>query len=117
MSRRVFILDDIRNELGAYHNAGIPMANLVNDVVTLVQNFEEGLKVIATEPVFDLWVLDHDLGCYAPDSTEQNGYDFLMYSMYTTPEKIPLTLVSCSSNTVGKERIVELYKNWQKFRE
>lgn len=111
--RRVFILDDIRDEMAAYHNASLSISNMVSDEIMLVRTFDEGIKAITERERFDLWILDHDLGCYAPNSSEQNGYDFLMHGIYITPEKIPTLLVSCSSNPVGKERILALFNNWK----
>lgn len=112
---KVFLLDDIRDEVAAYQSAGIPISNLMNDTVTVARTFDDGVKVIQSRDVFDLWILDHDIACYTPDNKEQSGYDFLMYAIYTMPEKIPAKLISCSANPVGRKRINDLFTNWKNF--
>lgn len=112
---RVFLLDDIRDEVAAYNGAGLTLKQLAKDQVTIARTFDDGVKIINDNEKFDLWILDHDLGSYAPDSTEQNGYDFLMYNIYSAADKIPEFLVSCSSNPPGRERILQLFSNWNKF--
>lgn len=114
--RKVFLLDDIRDEVAAYHGAGISISAIKDDSITMARTFEEGVNVILDNDKFDLWILDHDLGCFDSNGSEQSGYDFLRYFVYTYPDKVPGSLLSCSANPIGRERINSLFQNWIDFK-
>lgn len=114
--RKVFLLDDIRDEIAAYNSAGIPVSSIKDDSIIIARTFDSGIDIITSNDKFDLWILDHDLGCFDSHGNEQSGYDFLRHFVYNCPEKVPDLLTSCSANPIGRERINSLFLNWINFK-
>lgn len=112
---RVFILDDLRGPAAAYSAVGLSKESVNNHSIHLIRTFDSAVVEIKEQAAFDLWILDHDLGCFK-DGVEQSGYDFLNYCINNMPEKIPDVLYSCSANPLGRARILALHKNWTDFK-
>lgn len=113
--RKVFVLDDLRDARSAYQSAGLPVTSIETDTVIIARTFEAGLRMIYDHNPQDLWVLDHDLGCYDDLGREQTGYDFLKEIIKYLPYKLPSQVISCSASPAGRNKINNLFKHWQTF--
>jgi hypothetical protein len=74
--RKVFLLDDVRDEIAAYSSANIDISSIKNDNIIIARTFNDGLNAVMSSDRFDLWILDHDLGCFDSSGIERSGYDF-----------------------------------------
>lgn len=123
---RIFILDDIRSIYMALREGGVRSAESYRrinppqeseeerrtaDVICLARNMDDATDIIRSNPPFDLWVLDNDLG------PGEEGFTFLGEMIEDMPHKLPTQLVSCSANPVRREAIVALFQNYKKFKE
>lgn len=124
--KTIFILDDVRNIYVALHNANYAGAtdykrlsppNPVEEErrsprrISLARNMADGYDTVMANPVFDLWVLDNDLG------PGEEGFKFLEEFIQENPNKLPKYLLSCSANPMRREAIVALFDNFRSFQE
>lgn len=114
---KIFILDDARTAVAAIRDAGLslPLGAHIHmcrpfrwDGEKIVQDFQDAEEAIRLCPIFDLWILDNDLG------PGVEGYAFLKLAMDKFPQFLPKSLRSCSANPERRRDIVEHFNNYQK---
>lgn len=88
--KRILLIDDCRSKVDydASHTA---------------RTFDKGLEMIR-EGSWDVIIFDHDLGDEDPAHT---GYDLMCY-LEQHPEHIPKDILICTSNSVGREKMLRL---------
>ena len=114
---RIFILDDARSILAAC--AAANMSSLVRDGNSfvlarpfvwdgekVVSGLYDATDLIFLNPVFDIWILDNDLG----DGLE--GYEFLKMVCNSRPEMVASVILSCSANPAARENIISFGRNF-----
>lgn len=81
------------------------MRNLKADRVA--RTFDEGITALQEE-VWDVLLLDHDLGCFDSDGKEYTGYDIMCW-LEENPEFLPVCDIRIvSSNPVGRQRMQQV---------
>jgi len=111
----IFVLDDVRMIRQALIEAGIvdwKSKTLPAAHYALARSISVGLDVIQSSPVFDVWILDNDLGIV--DGKLEEGYEFLKFCINHFGDKVPETVWSCSANPVRRQAIHALHANWLK---
>lgn len=120
MTRRIFILDDLRSISMAVEAAGFERQ--ATDFFTLVRPFRhDGLEIVADfhdaeetireNPRFDVWILDNDL---APGL---EGFTFLRDMIDNVPFLVPEVVLSCSANPIRRAKIVSYHSDWLRSRQ
>lgn len=114
---RIFILDDkrcfdeaVRQAFQSDERAAEFAARVESH--TLCRNITEGNTAVWSLPVFDVWILDNDLGYNAFGKLEE-GFAFLKFWV-EYPELVPPVVLSCSANPARRRDIDELFKNWHR---
>ncbi len=109
---RIFILDDQRHMDDALHLVGITprlmstvLAGEVEQVV-LSRTIEHAIDTIEAKEVFDVWVLDHDLG------GDDTGLKFLKLCIEFHEDKLPKELFCCSANPPGRANIESYWASY-----
>lgn len=124
--KTIFVLDDIRNIYMALKEANYIAAEQYRRLnpptspeeerrtpvrISLARNIEDGYDIVMANPVFDLWVLDNDLGL------GEEGFKFLEEFIKDQPNKLPKFVLSCSANPMRREAIIALFENYCSFEE
>lgn len=124
--KTIFVLDDIRNIYMALKEANYIAAESYRRInppavpeeerreptrISLARNMDDGYDIVMANPVFDLWVLDNDLG------PGEEGFKFLEEFIRDNPNKLPKHVLSCSANPMRREAIVALFNNYRAFQE
>ncbi len=106
---RVFILDDRRSVQIALEGAGLFKDGDVipKGYFSVARNIRDGIDTVVWSELFDIWVLDNDLG------PGEEGYEFLKRMIDKYPTKVAARVVSCSSNPPRREAIEKLFANWE----
>lgn len=114
---RVLILDDLRSISEALKEARIHPYSLPRETQfsSIARNITEGNRLVDENLVYDLWILDNDLGINKAGEKEE-GYEFLKHWINTEPDKVPRQIVCCSGNPVARKNIESLASNFQKHR-
>lgn len=129
----IFILDDTRTIDGALNDSGYgTVARLkesgIDPIICLARpfrslsagpadcGFDTPIDIITSNPKFDLWILDNDLGI-DPNGVVIEGYTFLRIMVDSHPDLVPDVVVSCSANQSRRADIIAFHRNWMKSRE
>lgn len=81
----ILLIDDMRN---------------IERATFTARTYDEGIKALQ-ERVWDILILDHDLGCYDANGREKTGYDILCW-LETHREHLPKSMELISMNPVGR---------------
>ena len=91
----------------------MPRTLLIDDIREIkadkvARNYWEGIKAL-TEEIWDLVLLDHDLGCFDLDGYELTGYHVLCW-LEMHPEFLPKKIILVTSNPVGRQRMQQVLR-------
>jgi len=109
--KRILFLDDVRDPEQVLGELSCSL-----NEVWVLRNAHDALHAVITEPRFDCWQLDHDLGMEikgpsgaivsASEKDAPTGYDFLKLVVDACPEKWPAGQIRVhSANPVGAENM------------
>lgn len=112
---RVLIVDDLRNIDTALISSNLSIESPHTHDFALVRNLDDANHLVSRNYVYDVWILDNDLGINKYGDKEE-GYQFLKDWIREVPYKVPHIVKCCSANPVARENIERLVINFNLHR-
>lgn len=105
---KILFLDDERNPID------VTWVSFPEDAeITVVRSYNEFLSCLNfSETPYDIWSLDHDLGCNEFQQPVHSGYDALKAAVRWHEHLLPKQVIAHSKNPIGAENINKYWENY-----